>query len=600
MSAPVKKRAVWFSQGGGALPRRFFKDAPRLPPQDCARGFYIVTAFLPENAGARGIPPRKAEKFPLQTLAFRGEMGYNIVENSDAENTNMNKPNMIIIMDGYGIGDTAHGNAIEMEGSPNVKKLMKDYPSALLGASGLSVGLPDGQMGNSEVGHLNMGAGRIVYQELTRITKEIEDGDFFKNEALCRAADSAVKNGKKLHLYGLLSDGGVHSHITHLYALLRLAKERNVKEVYVHCFLDGRDVSPTSGAGFVRELQAEMKKIGVGRIASVGGRYYVMDRDNRWDRVEKAYDMFTLGTGEHTEDPAEYIENSYKNGVTDEFMIPANVVENGKCVGLIEKGDSVIFFNFRPDRARQITRAMTEASFDGFVRKTGFLDPVYVCFTQYDAALKNLTVAFRPQSLKNTLGEYVSSLGMRQLRIAETEKYAHVTFFFNGGVEAPNAGEDRDLIPSPKVATYDLQPEMSAPAVTEKVLEEIERDVYDVIILNFANCDMVGHTGVIPAAVKAVETVDNCVKKITDKVLEKGGIALVTADHGNADKMLDDDGKPFTAHSTNKVPFIVVSEKLKNAKLRDGGVLADIAPTLLEAMGVPVPAEMTGKSLLIC
>lgn len=511
----------------------------------------------------------------------------------------MNKPNMIIIMDGYGISEEKKGNAIEMEGSPNVKALMKEYPSTLLGASGLSVGLPDGQMGNSEVGHLNMGAGRIVYQELTRITKDIQDGAFFKNEELNFAMDGAKKNGKKLHLYGLLSTGGVHSHITHLYALLEMAAKKGLKEVYVHCFLDGRDVSPTSGAGFVRDLQAEIGKIGVGKIASVGGRYYVMDRDNRWDRVEKAYDMFTLGCGEHTEDPAAYIENSYKNGVTDEFMIPANVVENGKPVGLIEKGDSVIFFNFRPDRARQITRAMTEENFVGFERKTGFLNPVYVCFTQYDASFSNVRVAFKPQSLDNTLGEYIAKLGMRQLRIAETEKYAHVTFFFNGGVEAPNKNEDRDLIPSPKVATYDLQPEMSANLVTDKVLEEIDKDIYDVIILNFANCDMVGHTGVIPAAVKAVETVDNCVKKIVDKVLEKGGSALVTADHGNADKMLAEDGSPFTAHSTNKVPFIVVSDALKGKTLKDGGVLADIAPTLLDVMNVPVPAEMTGKSLLV-
>ncbi len=511
----------------------------------------------------------------------------------------MNKPNMIIIMDGYGISEEKKGNAIEMEGSPNVKALMKEYPSALLGASGRDVGLPDGQMGNSEVGHLNMGAGRIVYQELTRITKEIEDGEFFENEELNYAADSALKNHKKLHLYGLLSTGGVHSHITHLYALLELAKRKGLKEVYVHCFLDGRDVSPTSGAGFVRDLAAEIAKIGVGKIASVGGRYYVMDRDNRWERVEKAYDMFTLGTGEHTEDPAAYIEKSYENGVTDEFVIPANVTENGKPVGLIEEGDSIIFFNFRPDRARQITRAMTERDFAGFERKTGFLNPVYVCFTQYDASLKNVRIAFKPQSLKNTLGEYIASLGMRQLRIAETEKYAHVTFFFNGGVEAPNANEDRDLIPSPKVATYDLQPEMSAPLVTEKVLEEIDKNIYDVIILNFANCDMVGHTGVIPAAVEAVRTVDESVKKITDKVLEKGGVALVTADHGNADKMLDENGKPFTAHSTNKVPFIVVSSALKGAHLKEGGVLADIAPTLLDAMGVAIPKEMTGKSLLV-
>lgn len=511
----------------------------------------------------------------------------------------MNKPNCIIIMDGYGLSDQKNGNAIEMEGSKNVKQLMKDYPFVKLGASGMNVGLPDGQMGNSEVGHLNMGAGRIVYQELTRITKAISDGDFFNNEELIYAMDNAKNNGKKLHLYGLLSTGGVHSHITHLFALLEMAKKRGLENAYVHCFLDGRDVSPTSGAGFVAELQSKMDELGFGKIASVGGRYYVMDRDNRWDRVEKAYDSFTLDNGETTENPVEYIEKSYENGVTDEFVIPANVTENGKPVALIENGDSIIFYNFRPDRARQITRAMTEKNFDGFERKTGFLNPVYVCFTQYDASFSNVRIAFKPQSLKNTLGEYLSKLGLKQLRIAETEKYAHVTFFFNGGVEQPNEGEDRDLIPSPKVATYDLKPEMSANEVTDKVIEEINADKYDVIILNYANCDMVGHTGIIPAAEKAVETIDNCVKKVVDVVLSKGGSLLITADHGNADKMLAEDGSPFTAHSTNAVPFILVSNEYKNAKLREGGVLADVAPTLLDVMHIEKPAEMSGKSLIV-
>jgi 2,3-bisphosphoglycerate-independent phosphoglycerate mutase len=509
------------------------------------------------------------------------------------------KPNAIIIMDGYAFDKKGAGNAIELSGSPIVKNLLSSYPSTKLGASGMDVGLPDGQMGNSEVGHLNMGAGRIVYQELTRITKSILDGDFYNNEDLCLAMDSAKNNGKKLHFYGLLSTGGVHSHITHLYALLDMAKKRGVKDVFVHCFMDGRDVSPTSGAGFVRDLQAEIAKIGNGKIASVGGRYYVMDRDNRWDRVEKAYDMMTIGNGEHCDDPALYIETSYANGVTDEFVLPANVCEDGKPIGLIEKGDSIVFFNFRPDRARQITRAMSEVSFDGFERKTGFIDPVYVCFTRYDASFTNVKIAFKPQSLDNTLGQYLADKGLTQLRIAETEKYAHVTFFFNGGVETPNKNEQRDLIPSPKVATYDLQPEMSAIPVTEKVIEEIETGKFDVIILNFANCDMVGHTGDINAAIKAVETVDTCVGKVVDKILEKGGLALITADHGNADKLLDEDGKPFTAHTTNKVPFIVVSNELKNAKLLDNGVLADIAPTLLDCMGIEIPAEMTGKSLII-
>ena len=507
-------------------------------------------------------------------------------------------------MDGYGLAPAGPGNAIELDGSRNVKALAEKYPSATLGASGLSVGLPDGQMGNSEVGHLNMGAGRIVYQDLTRITKSIGDGDFFENPALIKAMDNAKQNGKKLHLYGLLSDGGVHSHITHLYALLEMAKRRGLKDVFVHCFTDGRDVSPTSGAGFVRALQAEIDRIGCGKIASVCGRYYAMDRDNNWDRVEKAYDMLTLGEGIKCENAADALEASYKDGVTDEFVKPTKVYENGRPVGLLEKGDSVIFFNFRPDRAREITRAVSQREFvvpkgTAFERKTGFLETTYVCFTVYDAQFTGIEIAFPEKHIKNTLGEYISSLGMKQLRIAETEKYAHVTFFFNGGVEAPNPGEVRDLIPSPKVATYDLQPEMSAYLVTDKVIEELSTGEYDVMILNFANCDMVGHTGVIPAAVKAVHVVDECVKRVTDKILEMGGAALLTADHGNADRMLGDDGKPFTAHTTNRVPVVLVSDAMKGAKLREDGILADLAPTLLTVMGVPVPEEMTGKSLII-
>ncbi len=512
-------------------------------------------------------------------------------------------PYAIIIMDGYGVAPAGDGNAITLSGSKYVNGLIKNYPSATLGASGMSVGLPDGQMGNSEVGHLNMGAGRIVYQDLTKITKSINDGDFFENAALVKAVDSAKENGKKLHLYGLLSDGGVHSHVTHLYALLKLAAKHGLKEVYVHCFTDGRDTAPTSGVEFIKNLQAEMKKTGCGKVATVCGRYYAMDRDNNWDRLEKAYDMLTLGNGIHCGDAVKAVEESYAQGVTDEFIMPTNVYENGKPLGLIEKGDSIICFNFRPDRSRQITRAFTEKEFTvpkgiAFERKTGFIDPVYVCFTVYDASLKNTDIAFRKTSLDNTLGEYLAKLNKTQLRIAETEKYAHVTFFFNGGIEAPNEGEQRDLIPSPKVATYDLKPEMSAYEVTEKVLEELDSGKFDVMILNFANCDMVGHTGIIPAVVKAVNTVDECVKKVTDKILEMGGAALLTADHGNADKLISEDGSPFTAHTTNPVPVVLVSDKYKNAKLRGDGILADLAPTLLTVMGLPVPEEMTGKSLI--
>ena len=508
-------------------------------------------------------------------------------------------PACIIIMDGYGHNCQKFGNAIACANSVNVNKLIKDYPSTYIGASGMDVGLPEGQMGNSEVGHLNIGAGRIVYQDLTKITKSIMDGDFFANPALLKAIDNAVNNDKKLHLYGLLSTGGVHSHITHVYALLKLAKDKGVKETYVHCFLDGRDTDPKSGAGFVKDLQAEIDKLGYGKIASVCGRYYVMDRDNNWDRVEKAYDMLTLGNGVQVENAINAIEESYANGVTDEFMLPTNVCENGKAIGLIENNDSVIFFNFRPDRARQISRAVSQQEFEYFDRKTGFLAPVYVGFAVYDASFKDVYVAFPPEAITNTLPQYLAKLGKTQLHIAETEKYAHVTFFFNAKLEAPVEGETRIVIPSPKVATYDLKPEMSAYEVADKAVEELDTGKYDVMILNFANCDMVGHTGVFEAAVNAVNAVDTCVKKVVDKILELGGCAIITADHGNADKMMEQDGSPFTAHTTNIVPLIVVGEQFKGKKLAEDGKLCDIAPTLLTMMGEAIPAEMNGKSLII-
>ena len=508
------------------------------------------------------------------------------------------RPVCLFIMDGYGINPEVKGNAIKAANAGVIEGLASRYPHTLLGASGEDVGLPDGQMGNSEVGHLNIGAGRIIRQELSRITYEIKNGEFFENAALTDAMDHAVKNGAALHLYGLLSDGGVHSHITHLYALLKMAKDKGVKDVFVHCFMDGRDVSPTSGADFIAALSDKMSEIGCGSIATIAGRYYAMDRDNRWDRVEKAYDVFIVGNGVKAEDPVKAVKDSYAAGVTDEFIVPVNICENGKPKGLVKAGDSIIFFNFRPDRAREITRAFSEREFNSFERKTGFLNPFYVCFTEYDATFTNVEIAFKKQHYANTLSEYLSSKGHKHLKIAETEKYAHVTFFFNGSVEAPTALEDRILVPSPKVATYDLQPEMSAYGVTEKVLEAIESDKYDVIILNYANCDMVGHTGVFDAAVKAVATVEQCMGKIVDAVLKKGGSALITADHGNADKMIDENGKPFTAHTTNPVPFILVSENFKNVKLAPHGILADIAPTLLEVMGEDIPAEMTGKSLI--
>jgi len=505
----------------------------------------------------------------------------------------MKKPVILMILDGFGVGLEAEkrGDAIKAAKKPNIDKLFAENPVTKIGASGLDVGLPDGQMGNSEVGHTNIGAGRIVYQELTRITKSIEDGEFFENEALLKAVDNAAQEGKALHIMGLLSNGGVHSHNTHMYAIVELAKKKGVKNVYVHAFLDGRDVPPTSGKDFVEECANKLKEIGLGKIATVMGRYYAMDRDNRWDRVEKAYSAMVYGEGNKACCPVKAVEESYANDVTDEFVVPTVCEENAT----VKPRDSIVFFNFRPDRAREITRTFVDPEFKGFERKNGFFPLTYVCMTQYDASMPNVEVAFKPQSLKNTIGEYISNKGMTQLRIAETEKYAHVTFFFNGGVEQPYEGEDRILVKSPAVATYDLQPEMSAYEVTDKLVAAIKTGKYDMIILNYANCDMVGHTGVFEAAVKAVEAVDECVGKVVTAIREMDGVALITADHGNADKMIDTDGSPFTAHTTNLVPFCVVGYP---CELREGGRLADIAPTMLKIMGLPQPAEMTGESII--
>ena len=506
----------------------------------------------------------------------------------------MKKPLALIIMDGFGLRKETESNAISAAKHPNLDRLWATCPHTQIGASGMDVGLPDGQMGNSEVGHTNMGAGRIVYQELTRITKSIEDGEYLSNPVLLHAMENAKKPGAALHLMGLLSDGGVHSHIRHLFGLIEMAKKMGVEKVYIHCFMDGRDVPPTSGAEYIEELQKELEKTGVGKIATVSGRYYAMDRDNRWERVVKAYDAMVNGEGVKAPDPAAMMRQSYADGVTDEFIVPAVVTEGAE----VKSGDSVIFFNFRPDRARELTRTLVDPDFAGFERKKGFFPLTYICMTQYDATMPNVEVAYAPQSLANTFGEYISKNGLTRLRIAETEKYAHVTFFFNGGVEAPYPGEDRALIPSPKVATYDLQPEMSAYLVTDEVVKRIRSGKYDVIILNYANCDMVGHTGVFEAAVKAVEAVDTCLGRTLAAIEEMGGRAFVTADHGNADMMTDEEGNPFTAHTTNPVPFIAVGFPEGTKLLPHGGRLADIAPTMLQALGLPQPAEMTGRSML--
>ncbi len=508
----------------------------------------------------------------------------------------MKKPLVLCILDGFGKNDSEYGNAIKAAATPNISKLFKENPLTYIGASGMDVGLPDGQMGNSEVGHTNIGAGRVVYQELTRITKSIGDGDFFENEALLGAVNNAKENGTALHLLGLLSDGGVHSHNTHLYALLELAKKAGLTKVYVHCFLDGRDVAPTSGADFAKELEEKCKEIGVGKIATVMGRYYAMDRDNRWDRVEKAYAAMVYGEGNKNPSAEAAIRASYEQidsegkNITDEFVVPT-VCTEGATIG--EK-DSVVFFNFRPDRAREITRTLVDPEFNGFERRR-FINLFYVCMTQYDASMPNVHIAFKPQELNNTLGEYLSSLGKTQLRIAETEKYAHVTFFFNGGVEKVSEGEERVLVNSPKVATYDLKPEMSAFEVATKACENIESGKFDVVILNFANCDMVGHTGIFDAAKAAVQAVDTCVGKVINSVIKMGGSAIITADHGNADKMYETDGSPFTAHTTNLVPFAVINYP---CTLREGGKLCDIAPTMLKMMQLKQPAEMTGESII--
>ncbi len=509
------------------------------------------------------------------------------------------KPAVLLIMDGYGLNERKDHNAVYEAKTPVMDKLMKEYPYVKGYASGLAVGLPDGQMGNSEVGHMNMGAGRIIYQELTRITKSIEDGDFFSNEALMSAVENCKKNDSALHLFGLVSDGGVHSHNSHIYGLLELAKKEGLTKVYVHCFLDGRDTPPASGKDFVAELEAKMKEIGVGEVASVAGRYYAMDRDNNYDRVEKAYRCMTEGLGNEAAGAVEGIQASYDQDVTDEFVVPFAVKKDGKPVALIADGDSIIFFNFRPDRAREITHCFCDDDFDKFDRGAR-KNVAFVCFTEYDPLIPNKEIAFKKQEVTNTFGEWLAAHNMKQARIAETEKYAHVTFFFNGGVEKPNEGEDRVLVNSPKdVPTYDLKPQMSAPEVCDKLCDAIRSEKYDVIVINFANPDMVGHTGVEEAAIKAVETVDECVGKAVEALKEVDGVMFICADHGNAEQLVDyETGEPYTAHTTNPVPFILVNYDPEYT-LKENGKLCDIVPTLIECMGYEKPAEMTGESLLV-
>ncbi|HCS74608.1 MAG TPA: 2,3-bisphosphoglycerate-independent phosphoglycerate mutase [Clostridiales bacterium] len=505
----------------------------------------------------------------------------------------------LIVMDGFGLSSIKDANAIYMADTPNFDELWASYPHVPIHASGLDVGLPDGQMGNSEVGHLNIGAGRIVYQEFTRISKAIQDGDFFENEAFLEAVAHVKKHNTKLHLMGLVSEGGVHSHTEHLYALVELIRNQGLPQVYIHAFMDGRDVPPASGKSTLAALDAKLRQLEFGKIATVSGRYYAMDRDKRWDRVQKAYNALVLGEGEIADSSVEAMDQSYNAGETDEFVRPTVIVEEGKPVAVIEKDDAIIFFNFRPDRARELTQSFIYSSFDEFERKNGYFPVKYVTMTQYDETFENLTVAYEPQTLENTFGEYISSKGKSQLRIAETEKYAHVTFFFNGGVEAPNPAEERVLITSPKVPTYNQQPSMSAPEVTKEVIKRIESGKYDVMILNYANCDMVGHTGDMDAAVEAVETVDTCLGKVVETILKTGGIALITADHGNAEQMVDyATREPHTAHTSNVVPFILADDSRKDAVLREDGRLADIAPTILDLMNLDKPKEMTGGSLI--
>ena len=538
----------------------------------------LLTAFL-LSAAASGVLPGSSSVYA-------------------AEKADSRRPTVLLILDGFGIDERSEHNAIALADTPVLDRLKKECPYVKGNASGSAVGLPDGQMGSSEVGHLNIGAGRIVYQDLARITKKIEDGDFFENEALLKAVNNAKEKGTSLHIYGLVSDGGVHSHNTHLYALLDLAKRHGLEKVYVHCFLDGRDTPPESGKKYVQELQDEMDRIGCGRIATVAGRYYAMDRDNNWDRIEKAYRALTLGEGVTASSAAEAVTQSYAKGETDEFVLPTVVMQDGAPVATINDGDSIIFFNFRPDRARELTRVFCCDEFDSFDRGPR-KQVTYVCFTDYDDTIPNKEVAFEKEPITNTFGEWLAANGLKQARIAETEKYAHVTFFFNGGVETPNEGEDRFMIPSPKVATYDLQPEMSAPAVCDTLIEKIRSGEYDVIITNFANADMVGHTGVEKAAVEAVECIDECIGRVVEAIEEVDGQLFICADHGNAEVMADyETGEPWTAHTTNPVPFILVNYDPAYT-LREGGCLADIVPTLIEMMGWETPAEMTGESLLI-
>ena len=505
-----------------------------------------------------------------------------------------NNLTMLMILDGFGIRESKVGNAVKLANTPNIDKLMKICPTSIIHTSGLQVGLPEGQMGNSEVGHTNIGAGRIVYQELTRITKSIEDGDFFSIPEFVSAIENCKKHGSKLHILGLLSDGGVHSHIRHLYGLLELAKRKDFEDVYVHCFMDGRDTPPASGESYIVKLEEKMREKGVGKIATISGRFYSMDRDKRWQRVQKAYDALVNGEGNKATSAVSAIESSYQKEVFDEFVEPTIIYSGDKPVAKIEKNDSVIFFNFRPDRARELTRTLVDPEFNEFETKN--LDLYYVTFTQYDATLPNVNIAFKPEKLVNTFGEYISKNGLTQLRIAETEKYAHVTFFFNGGEEKQYPGEDRILVPSPKVETYDMQPEMSAEEVTVKVVEAIKSGKYNSIILNYANPDMVGHTGSLEAAIKAIEKIDGCVQRVVDAVKEQNGVLLITADHGNAEQMIDEaTGEPHTAHTTNPVPLILVGKD--NVRLKEGR-LADLAPTMLEIMGLEKPQEMTGESLI--
>ncbi|SHF57868.1 phosphoglycerate mutase [Caldanaerobius fijiensis DSM 17918] len=506
----------------------------------------------------------------------------------------------LVVMDGYGINKNLKGNAIANAHTPNLDRFYKEYPNTTLKSSGMAVGLPEGQMGNSEVGHLNIGAGRVVYQEFARISKSIEDGDFYTNEVLVEAVDNAIKHNSALHIMGLLSDGGVHSHITHLYALLKLAKDKGLDRVYVHAFLDGRDVPPACANEYITALEKKMAELGVGRIATVEGRYYAMDRDKRWERVKLAYDAIVDGIGIQVNSAVEAVNKAYERGETDEFVKPSVVMDGDKPTATVSPNDSIVFFNFRPDRARQLTRSFIYEDFDSFERRRGYIPVYFVTMTQYDETFGDLVhVAFEPiKKMENTLGEYLSKNGIKQLRIAETEKYAHVTFFFNGGIEEPNENEDRVLIPSPKVPTYDLKPEMSAYEVTDELVKRIKSKEYQFILVNYANCDMVGHTGVYEAAVKAIEAVDQCLGRVVDAVREQNGVVFITADHGNAEQMIDyETGEPMTAHTTNVVPFIAIG--VGDVKLREGGKLADIAPTVLDVMGLAKPKEMTGESLII-